>query len=378
MSYSNAIGIIFPNIYDELVPELVQERLMASIPFASRYRLIDFLLSSMVNSGIENVVIVPRKRYHSLLDHLGSGREWDLVRKNGGLTIFPPFAENISQDHMGRIPTLAGILRMLSEKKEKYIIMADTNIAATFDFSAMIAEHEAKGADITVAYINEKIPEDCISIDNRKGYHYTYDIAENGRITGIRLNPTTQDVQNYSMNYYLINRELLVNLLHDAINAGGVFFERDIMLPHLNDLNIYGYEFKGYAARITSLTSYANENLKLLEQGNMAALLNGMNVNTKVHDNTPTIYKKGSKAENVMIAGGCIIEGEVSNCVLFRGVKIEKGAKVSNSILLQDTVVKAGAVIDHIITDKDVTISEGASLAGTESFPVYVGKGKTV
>ena len=88
----NTLGIIFPNSYDSLVPELVTDRSMASIPFASRYRMIDFPLSSMVNAGIDNVSIVVRKNYHSLMDHLGNGREWDLTRKNGGLNIVPPFA----------------------------------------------------------------------------------------------------------------------------------------------------------------------------------------------------------------------------------------------------------------------------------------------
>ena len=92
-SNANAIGIIFPNSYDNLVPELAGDRLMASIPFAGRYRIIDFLLSSLANCGISNISIVVRENYHSLMDHLGSGREWDLLRKNGGLSIFPPYAE---------------------------------------------------------------------------------------------------------------------------------------------------------------------------------------------------------------------------------------------------------------------------------------------
>ena len=113
----NALGIVFPNIYDKLVSELTSERLMASIPFGSRYRMIDFVLSSMVNCGINNVAILVRENYFSLLDHLGSGREWDLTRKNGGLNIFPPFAQKSMGVNGGRIEALASILRFLQSQK---------------------------------------------------------------------------------------------------------------------------------------------------------------------------------------------------------------------------------------------------------------------
>ena len=121
---TNALGIIFPNSYDNTVPELVTERAMASIPFAGRYRMVDFVLSSMANCGISNVSIVVRKNYHSLMDHLGSGREWDLLRKNGGLSIFPPYAEKNMKVYSGRVEALESILPYLKSKKEKYVILS--------------------------------------------------------------------------------------------------------------------------------------------------------------------------------------------------------------------------------------------------------------
>ena len=151
-SNADALGIIFPNSYDSLVPELVSERLMASIPFASRYRIIDFILSSMVNCGIDNISLIVRKNYHSLMDHLGSGREWDLTRKKGGLNIIPPFAEKTVKVYNGRVEALASILAFLKSQKEKYVIMSDTNIIVNFDFKALIEAHMASGADVTVAY----------------------------------------------------------------------------------------------------------------------------------------------------------------------------------------------------------------------------------
>ena len=137
-SNANALGIIFPNSYDALVPELVSERLMASIPFAGRYRMIDFILSSMVNCGIDNISVLVRNNYYSLMDHLGSGREWDLARKKGGLNIIPPFAEKSVGMYNGRIDALASILAFLKSQKEKYVVLTDAHIAVNFDFNALL------------------------------------------------------------------------------------------------------------------------------------------------------------------------------------------------------------------------------------------------
>ncbi|MBD5460484.1 MAG: glucose-1-phosphate adenylyltransferase subunit GlgD, partial [Lachnospiraceae bacterium] len=178
----NTLGIIFPNSYDALVPELVNVRLMASIPFASRYRLIDFILSSMTHCGIDNISVLVNNNYHSLMDHLGSGREWDLVRKNGGLNIFPPFAEKESKPFTGRVGALAGLLEFLRDEKEKYVVMTDTNMAVNFNFNDMLREHIESGADVTVAYNQQVLPEYFLkSLNNDKGYYYTFNI-ENGRV----------------------------------------------------------------------------------------------------------------------------------------------------------------------------------------------------
>lgn len=379
-SNTNALGIIFPNIYDKLVPELTSERLMASIPFGGRYRMIDFLLSSMVNCGIDNISILVRENYFSLTDHLGSGREWDLVRKNGGLNIFPPFAQKSMNVYGGRIEAIAGILGFLRSQKEKYVVMADTNIAMNFDFNAMIDAHVASGADITVAYKKEELPADLATMrdDSSKGTYYTFDMDDEDRINGIHINSQKSGVQNYGMNVYVMERELLIDTINTAFIGGGVYFERDILLPHLDDMKICGYEYTGYTSRILSLRGYFDENMKLLDDENLDALFSGHAIYTKIRDDNPTRYIGDAKASNVMIADGCVIEGEVENSILFRGVKIGKGAKVKNCILMQDTVVEDGADLEYVITDKKVHVSEGKNLSGTDTFPVFVAKRQTV
>ena len=373
-SNKKALGIIFPNSYDNWVPELVNVRLMASIPFASRYRMIDFVLSSMANSGIDNISVIVKKNYHSLMDHLGSGREWDLVRKNGGLNIFPPFMESDSRAYLGRAGALANTLDFLRSQKEKYVVMTDSNIAVNFDFAKMIDAHIESGADVTVAYSEQELPANFLYHEaNDRDHYYTLNI-NNGRVEKILINAKDKGVQNFSMNMYVIDRELLINLINEASLRGNEYFERDVLIPQLSKLNVQAYKYDGYLARITGMKSYFDENMKLLDDYNIDALFKGAPIYTKIRDDNPTRYIDGAKVKNVMAADGCVIEGEVENCVLFRGVKIAKGAVVKNCILMQDTVVEAGANMDYVITDKDVKITAGKELKGNDSFPVYIPK----
>ena len=243
-SNANAIGIIFPNSYDNLVPELAGDRLMASIPFAGRYRIIDFLLSSLANCGISNIAIVVRENYHSLMDHLGSGRAWDLLRKNGGLSIFPPYAEKNMKVYSGRVEALESILPYLKSKKEKYVIMMDANIAVDFDFNAMLAEHIESGADVTVAYTEQEIPAELIRAGVHGDMYYTLKL-DDGRVRRIFMNSEMCGKQNLSMNIYIMDREALIDKIHAAFVRGYSYFERDILAPRLEKYNIRGYKNDG-------------------------------------------------------------------------------------------------------------------------------------
>lgn len=374
----DALGIIFPNSHDALVPELVGERLMASIPFAGRYRIIDFMLSSMVNSGIGNISIIVRKNYHSLMDHLGSGREWDLTRKNGGLNIVPPFAEKSVKVYSGRVEALASILDFLRHQKEKYVVMSDTDIAVNFDISAMMKAHVQSGADVTVAYMEEKLPDSFLAErQESKEFYYTLRL-DGSRVTGMEINSKERGVTNLSMGIYIVERETLISQVSYAYTHGYVNFERDVLMAQLDTLNVQAFCHRGYSAHITSLKSYFDESMKLLDEENLNGLFAPSPIYTKIRDDNPTRYINGAKVNNIMAADGCVIEGEVENSVLFRGVKIAKGARVRNCVLMQDTVVEAGADLEYLVSDKNVTITEGKMIKGTDTFPVYVAKHQIV
>jgi len=373
-----AAGLIFSNIHDESLPELTRLRTMASVPFGGRYRLIDFILSSMVNCGIDNISILVRQNYHSLMDHLGSGREWDLTRKNGGLTIFPPYSEKNTKVYTGRVEALASILGFLKHQKEKYVVLSDANIAVNFDFKDLIAKHIESGADVTVAYRKEEIPASLIRAEGMsKGLYYTLAI-DNGRVTKIYMNSEEAGIQNFAMNIYVMDREFLINEINTAFVRGQVYFERDILAPQVDRLNIQAYEFTGYAARITDIKGYFHENMKLLNSDNLDGLFAGNPIYTKIRDDNPTRYMNCSKAKNIMAADGCVIEGEVENCVIFGGVKIGADSVVKNCIIMHDTVIGENVKLDCVISDKNVKISPYTTLKGNRRLPLVIPKGSKI
>jgi glucose-1-phosphate adenylyltransferase len=341
---------------------------MASIPFAGRYRLIDFLLSSMVHSGISNVSVIVRKNYHSLMDHLGTGREWDLVRKNGGLNIVPPYAQKEVKMLSGRIDSLESIRGFLLKQSEQYVILSDANIAVNFDFSALLDAHIKSGADVTMVYRKQEVPESLAknSADNKDLY---YSLGMNGdRVSKM----------NFSLNIYVVERELLIRMIDDAYLRGYTYFVRDVLDKQIDNLDIRGYCYDGYVAHIHDIKSYFDENMRLLESENLDALFSGNQIYTKIRDDNPTRYVNGSKAKNVLVADGCVIEGEVENSVLFRGVHVAKGAKVKNCVLMQDTEIGKDARVEYVITDKNVKVTDGKSLTGNDSYQVFVSKRQVV
>ena len=375
---NEALGIIFPNSYDSLVPELVTERLMASIPFASRYRLCDFVISGMARAGISNISLIARENYLSLMDHLGSGREWDLARKKGGLNIVPPFAQKTVKIYNGRVEALESIKGFLLSQKEKYVVMSDANFAANIDFRDLLQKHRKSGADITVVYRKQEIPETFKKpLGTNHDLYYCFDM-EGNRVKHLFVNAKRDGEVNFSMNIYILERELLIRLIDEAFVLGFTCFERDVIAPQIDTLDVQGYCYDGYVAFIHDMKSYFDENMRLLEDENLKGLFGPGQIYTKIRDDNPTRYIKGAKVSNIMAADGCVIEGEVENSVLFRGVKVKKGAKVKNCVLMQDTVIEEGASVEYVITDKNVTVGAGKNLVGTETFQVYVSKKQKV
>lgn len=370
---ARAMGIIFPNMHDEAIPELISHRTMASVPFAGRYRMIDFPLSSMSGAGMRSVGIIVRQNYQSLMGHLGSAREWDLSRKRGGLVIFPPYGRDGGKEYRGKIEGLDSVIEYLETRNESLVVLSDCNIACNMDYRPLITAHLQSGADVTVVYERGQMT-DCLKKDNT-----CLTLDSDGFVTEMRVNEYKKSIQNLAMNTYVFGREYLIDLVKDAMVRGDTRLDRDVLSSSLKVIKLYGYEFGGYTARICDMKSYFDENLRLLQRGNLDALFpRERPVYTRVRDEAPVRYAIGSVMTNSMAGDGCIIEGEVENCVLFRGVRIRKGAKLKNCVIMQGSQIGQGTVLENVVADKNVFVADGQRLQGAANFPVFIAKNSQV
>ena len=369
---SNALGIIFSNIHDKHNPELTKERTVASIPFACRYRLIDFALSNMVNAGIVNVGIIANKHYQSLINHVGSGKDWDLARKNGGLVIIPPFSDR-SYDSLyhNRLEALKSAQVYISNATEEYVILSDCDAASNIPLADVLAKHIEENADITCVYRRQTVgdaPETVFTLNNK------------GKITDIGVYTNMPGQRNVSINITVMKRSLLLTFISDAIAHGYSSMSRDILAPNLDSYKIMAYKFDGYYAQINSLESYYREDMRLLDKDVRDSLFGNDErpVYTRIKDSFSTKYGDDAKVVNSMIADGCIIEGTVENCILHRCVKVGKGAVVKNSIIMRDTIISDNANLNCIVSDRNVVVKDGRNLSGCEDLPFYIAKGKMI
>ncbi len=374
MRTSAVAGIVFANANDDFLKKLTLHRSMASVPIGCRYRLIDFALSNLVNAGVKNVGVIAKEKYRSLMDHLGSGAPWDLDRKNGGLRVLPPYITSGAKRYAGSVASLAGIYDYIDRCGSDYLVLCDADIVANVDVAAALKAHVETEADVTVVYHNGIF---ASNKNERDGMNLTMD--NNGRVTSITFEYPETEATNLSIGITIIARKLLKELVAEAIDEGCVSFNRDVLSAKVNSLKIYGFEHTAYVAVMNSTNSYFNANIDLLKPEVRAQVFNKERpVFTKTRDDMPTRYGTESVVKNSLIAEGCVIEGTVKNSLLFRGVKVQKGAVVENCILMQETVVDKNAKISNLLADKNAVISEDLVLKGTAKKHIFVGKNETV
>lgn len=371
----NIMGIIYTGERDDQLRELTANRAVAAVPIAGRYRLIDFPLSAMVNSGIRNVGVIAQKNYNSLMDHLGSGREWDLHGKKSGLVFLPPFLtkDNVGV-YSGFLDALHSNLHYLRRSKERYVVITDTHMLFNPRFDDFAAAHEASGADITLMYTRDPGV-------RRNGMGRYLQVDENGKVTGLEIDPTIPRLPCTYLETMCIRRELLITLVDQSVSRGEYHLTRGLLMNGIYEgtLNIRGYENPGRAWQLDSVQSYFDCSMELLNSDTRKSFFNpDRPVLTKLRDEMPTRYLHDAVIKNSLVADGCVIEGTVENCILFRGVRIEKGAVVKNSIIMQDGIVEAGAEIQHCILDKQTTVMRNTRLIGPRTYPIVLAKDLTV
>ncbi len=375
-----AVGLIFTNIHDNSIPELTRIRTTASIPFGGRYRLIDFMLSNMVNSDIIKVGVLTHNNYQSLLDHLETGKDWDLARRSGGIKILPPFITSFDNAASGKISSsrleaLMGAVNFISRCNEEYVVMSDCDVICNIDLQKVIEAHIESGADIT--FVTKKL--DLTGYTSPEKLP-VIEADESGKIIDFAEKKTFDGVCRVYTNIMVMKRTYLLGIVENAIAHGHTSFLYDVVIRNIKSADFRVYDFDGWYDHIGSMEEYFSSSMKLLGSEAREGLFGIKNhpILTKVRNSAPTRYCDGASVKNSVVADGCLIEGTVENSIIFRGVKVARGAVVKNSILFQDTYVCEGASLNCVIADKNVTIKDGRTLSGHESMPFYIGKNVTV
>jgi len=369
----NVMGIINLNDGQELLKELTQYRPLAAVPFGGRYRLIDFILSNMVNSGIQNIGILVQDKYRALMDHLRSGKEWDLARKRDGLFILPPGnSQFVRGNYRGNVDDFYENLDYIESSRQKYVIIAGSHVVCNLSYGKAFKFHQDVGADITLLYKEHHADEKLMQCG-------IVECLSNGLITDLAINSSSPLSRKVSLEMYIMKKDLLVNLIKNCQARGGLDFIKDIIIKNIGQLKMYGYPYKGYVARVDSVKSYYQHNMELLKPEKWEELFfkSGL-VYTKVKDEAPVKYKENARVSNAMIGNGCIIEGRVENSILFRGVTVHKGAYIKDSIVMQKCDIAENAVIENVICDKNVRITNGKWLKGETNYPLVIEKGSVV
>ena len=367
----DVMGLIYTGENDARLRELTVTRAIAAMPVAGRYMVIDFLVSSMVNGGMKNIGVITQKNYHSLMDHLGSGKEWDLHGKNNGLHILPPF---LTRENVGLYPGLLDALRsnnnFFIRSKQETLVLSNSNIIYNAHLDELVQYYRDTEADITLLYTTDQSMK-------RDEYGTYLALDDQGNVTDLEVQPTHPSYDNVYMQVMVIKRELIKDLVDKAVSHGLHSMERDIILRLVQSKSarINAYEYKGKAWQIDSVQSYFRFNMDILDPKMRKGLFReDLPVYTKVRDEMPACYGDDSTVINSLIADGCQIEGTVENSVLFRGVKIAAGAHVRNCIIMQDGQVHEGAYIENCILDKQAVIKRNSKLIGPEAYPIVIGK----
>ena len=356
MSKNNILGIIFANSHDAILGDLAKSRSMGSVPFGGRYRMIDFSLSNLSNAGVDKVGIITKANYYSLMSHLGTGKPWDLDRKNGGLSILPPYASADAQVYKGRLEAVYGILEYLLEAEEENVVLCDSDVVANIDIKKVLKFHKEKEADITVVYTHGNKP-----AGQNDMMHYTFD--NDGRINSVNFEGS--DDCDYSLDTIIIDRKLLIDIVTNETAVGRISLSHSVFGYGYKKYKIYGFEHNGFSAVMDSPKSYFNASMALLDKEVRDDLFNRNNpIHTKTRDDMPARYGIDASVKGSLVADGCIIEGTVHNSILFRGVEVKKGAVVKDCVLMESTVVGENSELVGMITDRFVTVSQNKNLNG--------------
>ena len=373
----SAVGIIFSSLNNKTLSRLTSDRTVAAIPFACRYRLVDFALSNMVNANISNINIVANYNYRSLQEHIGSGKDWDLARRRSGINFISPFQTAVGAEakmFSTHMEALKSMKEYIDEFSEEFVVLSDSDTVLNIDLSRVIEYHEKSGCDITMvtktidAAFSSKHPRMLIS-------------SQDGKIVDIALGQSYNGKQNELALGIFVMKTLYLKKIIEEAEAYNLNSFTSLLLRNSGIYDLRAYNFTGYVASVSSFLDYYKCSIELAKNEDARESLlwkKDFPVFTRVNNSSPTKFTETATVKSSMIADDCVIEGTVINSVISRGVRVEKGAVVKNSVLFKGTRVGRGASLNCIVCDINVDVSENIVLSGNDNMPFYIQKGRKV
>lgn len=354
------MGLILSGSGEDNLDKLTAKRTSAAVPVFGKYRAIDFTLSNMVNSGIINVGVLTQYNPRSLMDHLGSGKEWNLDRKRGGLFILQPFMspENPKMHYEGTADALFQNLTYLRRSAEDFVLIGSGDHIYNTDYRDLFKFHLRNGADVTL--LTKTVNKDLKLSD------YGQVITdENGRVTKIYEKVPEHHSNKIFLGVYFMNKSFLMELLYANVPNGKYDLLLDIIIPNLSKLRVFSYDFNNYWRNIKkSVKEYYDTNMDILKKEIRDELFYtpDRTIYTKLRDSAPPKININAQIKNSFIADGCIINGVVKNSILSRDIFVGAGAVIEDSIVLQGSVVEEGGIIRKTIIDKNVRVRSGKKM----------------
>ncbi|RED61714.1 glucose-1-phosphate adenylyltransferase subunit GlgD [Cohnella lupini] len=350
---------------------LTANRCLATVPFGGRYRLIDFTLSSMVNSGIPKVAVFAHRKFRSLMDHLGSGSNWDLHRKQSGLFVLPPSMEDQTDFGKGDLYHFYRNRDYFARSPLEYVVISRSHMVCNVDFAKVLDQHRETGADITVVCKQTSDP--------LPGLARKAKLNVSGRIVEMQDHFGRLDSDVVSMEMYVLSKDLLLDLVETSLAQGKDHFVRHSILSRLNQLQVHAFMHEGVLGVVNNIAAYYQHSMELLQPEVWKELFfKPGSIYTKVKDEPPTHYRNGADVTHSLVANGCDIAGTVFNSILFRGVKVAKGAVVRNSIVMQNGIIGEDGSLENCILDKEVEIRAMQQLRGSAEMPFIALKRKVI
>lgn len=355
------------------VDGLQEYRPVGACSFLGRYRIIDFPISNMSNSGIDNIQVYIRRKPRSLTEHLGTGRHYNINSKRGKLHIL--FSENGMENDIynNDIAAYMENIECIENNHFPYVVIAPSYMVYVMDYSELLREHVDSGADITLLYH---------SVDNAKESYLSCSFLNLNRQKGvlsIEANRGSAKSRNIFMDTYVMKKELFLELIHKAHKLSSMYTLADIVSQECEELDIRGVSHRGFFASITDFSSYYNANISLIDFKTARTLFTDeWPIYTRTNDSCPTQYFDTADVKNSVVSNGCLIEGAIENSIIGRGCEIKQGAVVKNCVVLPGAVIGQDVHAENLVIDKHARLIHVKEVVAEKEHPGYIRRGDTL